>query len=183
MIKAVESVRERMLRATATLAKADVPYAVVGGHAVTPWVARIDRSAVRNTPDVDILICRTDFERACDALLRAGFVYDPKLGVDVFHDAPEAADRDAVHILYAGERFRPDDAMVAPNVDDVEVGAEFRYLRLEALVRMKLTSYRLKDRVQLLDMIDVGLVDATWPSRFSRPLDARLQELLDNPDG
>jgi hypothetical protein len=47
---------------------------------------------------------------------------------------------------------------------------------------MKLTSYRLKDRVHILDMIGVGLIDATWPARLPAPLGARLQQLLDNPN-
>jgi len=37
----------------------------------------------------------------------------------------------------------------------------FRVLSLEALVRMKLTSYRDKDRMHLRDMLDVGLIDHT----------------------
>ncbi len=48
---------------------------------------------------------------------------------------------------------------------------------------MKLTSFRDKDRTHLRDMIDVGLINATWPARFSKTLAARLQELLDNPEG
>ncbi len=48
---------------------------------------------------------------------------------------------------------------------------------------MKLTSYRLKDRVHLLDMISVGLIDEAWLDRFSPELRFRLKELLDNPDG
>jgi hypothetical protein len=32
-------------------------------------------------------------------------------------------------------------------------------------------------------MIQVGLLDATWPARLPPPLAARLQELLDNPNG
>jgi hypothetical protein len=47
---------------------------------------------------------------------------------------------------------------------------------------MKLTSYRLKDRVHLLDMIDIGLIDDSWPSRFPAELGQRLQTLLDNPE-
>jgi hypothetical protein len=47
---------------------------------------------------------------------------------------------------------------------------------------MKLTSFRDKDRVDICDMISVGLVDATWFDRFSLQLISRLQELLDNPD-
>jgi hypothetical protein len=48
---------------------------------------------------------------------------------------------------------------------------------------MKLTSYRLKDQVHLQDLIGVGLIDASWPGRFPPDLAARLQHLLDTPDG
>lgn len=61
MIEAVEAVRERACRAAAALEKANIPYAVAGGNAVAAWVARVDRAAVRNTQDVDILIRRSDF--------------------------------------------------------------------------------------------------------------------------
>jgi hypothetical protein len=44
----------------------------------------------------------------------------------------------------------------APDLVDLEVGSEIQHLGLESLVRMKLTSYRTKDRVHWLDMIDVG---------------------------
>jgi hypothetical protein len=47
---------------------------------------------------------------------------------------------------------------------------------------MKLTAFRLKDRVHLLDMIEVGLNDKSWPPRYIPELGARLQELLDHPD-
>ena len=59
-----------------------------------------------------------------------------------------------------------------------------RKLRLlESLVRMKLTSFRDKDRMHIRDLIGVGLIDATWPARFPPELAARLQELLDDPNG
>ena len=68
-------------------------------------------------------------------------------------------------------------------MSETEEDETFRVVSLEALVRMKLTSFRRKDQVHLLDMIDLGLIDATWPSRFTAELACRLQELLDNPDG
>jgi hypothetical protein len=37
--------------------------------------------------------------------------------------------------------------------------------------------------VHLRDLIGVGLIDATWPQRFLSELAARLQQLLDNPEG
>jgi hypothetical protein len=182
MIEAVELVRERLLRATAALGNAGVPYAVAGGNAVAVWVARVDRAAVRNTQDVDILLRRADFDRAREALVEAGFVHAQILGIEVFLDGPDAHPRDAVHILFAGEKVRPDYSAAAPDVLDVEKDPEFQVLALDSLVRMKLTSYRFKDRTHLLDMIEVGLIDATWPARFPPPLDARLQELIDNPE-
>jgi hypothetical protein len=48
---------------------------------------------------------------------------------------------------------------------------------------MKLVAYRRKDQVHLQDLIRLGLVDTTWPTRFPPPLDARLQELIDDPEG
>ena len=182
MIEAVELVRERLLRATAALGNAGVPYAVAGGNAVALWVARVDRAAVRNTQDVDILIRRADLDRAREALVEVGFFHAQILGIEVFLDGPDAHPRDAVHILFAGEKVRPDYSAAAPDVLDAEKDLEFQVLALESLVRMKLTSFRRKDQVHLLDMIEVGLIDATWPTRFPPPLDARLQELIDNPD-
>ncbi len=57
-----------------------------------------------------------------------------------------------------------------------------RTLPLERLVRMKLNSYRLKERVHLPDMIDVGLVDESWIIRFPDPPGERLRSLIENPD-
>ena len=61
IIAAVEAVRERACRAAAALRLAGIPHVVVGGHAVASWVARVDKEAVRNTADVDMLIRRDDF--------------------------------------------------------------------------------------------------------------------------
>ncbi len=48
---------------------------------------------------------------------------------------------------------------------------------------MKLTSFRDKDRTHLRDLIEIGLVDATWPNRLPNELAARLQSILDHPEG
>lgn len=68
MIRAVEKVRERLFRAARALKEAGILYAVAGGNAVAAWVARVDESAVRNTPDVDIVLRRADLEGAKVAL-------------------------------------------------------------------------------------------------------------------
>jgi hypothetical protein len=183
LIGMMEKVRVRLMRATAALEAAGVPYAVIGGNAVAAWVSRVDEDAIRNTRDVDILIRRIDLPSAAAALEQNGFVRAEVLGVPMFLDGPDGKPSGAVHVLMAGEKVRPDYVAAAPDVDESEKMADYRAVSLEALVRMKLTSFRFKDRTHLLDLIGVGLVDAAWPAKFQPELAVRLQELLDNPEG
>jgi hypothetical protein len=183
MIRAVEKVRERLERATAALQRAGVPYAVAGGNAVAAWVSRVDEAAVRNTQDVDILLRRADLPAAISALEQAGFAYRHAASVDMFLDGPQAKARDAVHVVFAGEKVRPEYVLPAPDVSESEQSADYVVLTLEALVRMKLTSFRDKDRTHLRDFIDVGLLTPDWLPRLPVELAARLQQLLDTPEG
>jgi hypothetical protein len=70
--------------------------------------------------------------------------------------------RDAVHVLFADEKVKPDDPVPAPEVSEVEEIQHHRTVRLDALVRMKLTAFRDKDRMHLRDMIDVELVKESY---------------------
>ena len=56
-------------------------------------------------------------------------------------------------------------------------------LRLDALVRMKVTLVRDQGRTHLRDLINVGLVDESWRLKLPDELAAWLQSLLDFPDG
>jgi Uncharacterised nucleotidyltransferase len=183
MIRAVEKVRARLDRAVAALEAAGIPYAVAGGNAVAAWVSRIDEAAVRNTQDVDILLRREDLDRTKAALENAGFIFRHVKSIDMFLDGPDAKARDAVHVIFAGEKVTDDSIAASPEVTEVDDAGPFQIVDLEPLVRMKLTSYRFKDRVHLLDMIGVGLINEDWPERFPVELAERLQTLLDNPDG
>jgi len=183
MIRAVEKVRARLLRATSALEKAGIPYAVAGGNAVAAWVSRVDEAAVRNTRDVDILLRRDDLDAAKAALAEVGFVHRHSASIDMFLDGPGAKAREAVHVVFAGERVRREYLAPAPDVSDCDRTTSFRLLALESLVRMKLTSFRDKDRMHLRDLLDVGLIDAGWTERFPAELASRLQELVDNPEG
>jgi hypothetical protein len=181
--RAVQKVRDRLLRATGALEAAGVPYAVVGGNAVMAWVEQADESAVRATQDVDLALRRTDWHRAKAALEGVGFVYRHAKSIDMFLDGPNAKARDALHVVFCGEKVREEYSEPVPDIGDATTFTTYRVLPLESLVRMKLTSYRDKDRTHLRDMIDVGLIDATWPDRLPPELATRLQILLDNPDG
>ena len=183
MVRAVEKVRERLRRAATALEAAGIAYAVVGGNAVAAWVATVDEAAVRNTQDVDLLIRRTDLEAVKISLAGVGFIFRHVKGIDMFLDGPGAKARDAVHILFAGERVRSADPVPAPEVTESTIVGAHNVVAFGSLVRMKLTSFRDKDRTHLRDMIDVGLVDASWLPRLPAELAARLNELLDSPDG
>jgi len=189
MIRAVQKVRDRMLRAVRALEQANVPYAIVGGNAVAAWVSRVDEAAVRNTRDVDILLRRADLDKARLVLEAAGFVYRrvSSLGqpgkLDLFLDGPNASARDALHVVFASEKVRADSPVASPDVVDSEAADAFRLISLEALVKMKLAAFRDKDRTHLRDLIDVELLDAGWISRLPAELGQRLTTLLNTPDG
>src|SRR5712692_8758984 len=134
MERAVAKVRARLLRATAALNQVRVPYAVVGGNAVASWVATVDEGAVRNTRDIDLLVRRSDLPAITAALEQAGFVGDELLDVVMFRDGAEGKPSEAVHLLFAGEKTRPDHLLPAPEIQTVKDPANFPVIALESLV-------------------------------------------------
>lgn len=123
MALGVERVRDRLLRASAALEAAGIAYAIVGGNAVAAWVATIDVAAVRNTQDVDVLLRRSDLALAVTALAGAGFVHRHAAGIEMFLDGPDAKARDALYIIFAGDKVRPEYEAPAPDVSEsVKVG-------------------------------------------------------------
>ena len=190
MRNGIERVRDRLLRATKALNDASVPYAVIGGNAVAAWVSRVDESVVRNTRDVDLLLNREDLDTAKVALAAAGFVHRSvsilggKGRIEMFLDGPGAKAREAVHVIFSGEKVNEDALEPSPGISEIDSSIEeFRLLNLEALVTMKLTSFRDKDRVHLRDLMETGQLDESWLERVPVSLQARLQELLDDPEG
>ena len=183
MFSAMDKVRERMDRACAALSAAKVPYAVIGGNAVAAWVATKDEGAVRNTRDVDILLDPSDADAATEALAAVGFHRIKTMDVTMFLDGEDGKPSQAVHVIWAGQKVRADYAVVAPTIDRARDIDGKQIVELVELVRMKLVSNRRKDQVHVLDMIGVGLIDATWLNEFEPHLRQRLQQLLDDPDG
>lgn len=183
MFAAVEKVRERLDRACAALESAQIPYAVIGGNAVAAWVATVDDGAVRNTRDVDLLMNESDLDQASVALASVGFIRDQVMDVVVFLDGPDGKPSQGIHILLAERKVKANYASATPRVDQAQRFDNKRIVELQELVRMKLNSFRRKDQTHLLDMIGVGLIDASWPAKFEGLLGERLQELLDDPEG
>lgn len=183
MFAAVEKVRERLDRACGALDASNIPYAIIGGNAVGVWVATIDDGAVRNTRDVDLLLNEEDLDRAAVALESVGFLRDTVMNVIVFIDGADGKPSQGIHILLAGRKVKPDYASPTPTIDQSKVIDNNRVVDLVELVEMKLNSYHDKDRTHRRDMIQVGLIDDSLPSKLEPSLAARLQELLDDPDG
>lgn len=183
MANAVEQVRQRLERAAKALQAHAVPYAVIGDCAVGAWVATIDQAAVRNTQDVEILIRRADVDTAKSALEDVGFVHRHTAGRDLFLDNAAANPRHSVHILFAGEKVKSGDPAANPDVSESTCLGAFRVLNLETLVRLALTTFRDNDQLNLSDLIGVGLIDQSWTKKLAHVPAARLQTILDTPDG
>jgi hypothetical protein len=181
--RALEKVKDRLNRVTSALENAGIPYAVIGGNAVQLWVAQVDESVVRNTRDVDIIINPEDLPRAIIALEKVGFIYRHVKSIDMFLDGPDAKARDAVHVLFAGVKVKQTDSEPVPQIDKVAIIKNLRTIPLEGLVKLKLISFRDKDRTHLRDMLSINLIDETWLEKLPTELAERLKILLDDPEG
>lgn len=180
---AVEIVKERMRRVVKALNEAEIPYAIIGGNAVQHWVAQVDESVVRATRDVDIILNESDVPAATEALSKVGFIYRRAAGVSMFLDGPNAKARDAVYVIFAGKKVREEYPEAVPDINEYALIADARTLPLDKLVKMKLTSFRDKDRVHIRDMISIDIIDESWLAKYDEPIRSRLEELLDDPNG
>lgn len=178
-LMALDEVTDRLERITRALGEAGVAFALVGGQAVALWVATKDPAAVRTTKDVDILLRRADLPRARAAAAGVGLDYFEVVGVGMFLERADPNPRKAVHLLWAGEKVRPEYPLPAPAVDEcaaLEPGKPV--VTLAGLVRMKLMADRDQDRVHLRDLIDVGLIDRALLQPLPPDLAGRLDALL-----
>ena len=177
---ALDDVTQRLRRICRAFNGASVPFALVGGQAVALWVATRDPAAVRTTKDVDVLLRREDLSRARAAALSAGMDYFEVMGVGMFLDRDDPNPRHAVHLVWAGEKVRPEYELPSPTIEEQEeLSAGLPVVSLAGLVRMKLLSNRDQDRVHLRDMIDVGLVGRELLDTLTPELAKRLAVLLD----
>jgi len=176
---AMDEVSNRLERICRALTDFSVPYALVGGQAVALWVATKDPAAVRTTKDVDVLVRREDLPRARAAALAAGMDYFEVMGVGMFLDRDDPNPWHAVHLVWAGEKVRPNYEHPSPAIDQRETFPEgISVVSLAGLVQMKLLSNRDQDRVHLRDMIEVGLVGRELLPNLPPDLAARLDSLL-----
>jgi hypothetical protein len=84
-----------------------------------------------------------------------------------------------VHLVWAGERVRPEYELPSPTVaEHEELSPGLPVVSLAGLVRMKLLANRDQDRVHLRDMIDVGLIGRKMLGTLTAEPASRLEPLL-----
>lgn len=175
----IQAVMDRLLRVSSALRRFEIPFALVGGNAVAAWVVQGDGNAVRSTRDVDILLRRSDLEKAITPLESEGFYYRRTARISMFLDGPNSKARDAVHILFAAEKVTPDDPEPAPNIHEAVETTDFTLIKAEALVRMKLVAFRPKDQMHIQDLLSAGIISERTISDLPPSLHSRFKTVLD----
>lgn len=177
-VMAVNRVERLLRKSTQALDGAGVPYAVIGGNAVAAWISTVDEGAVRATKDVDILLRRDDLTVAADTLAQEGLDQHDVHGVTMFLLRKHPNPKTGVHVVFAGERVRPQSTHPAPDVTAVvRARSGFLLLRLPELLAMKLEAFRRIDQVHVEDMLAVRLIDETIAASLPTDLRTRLQEI------
>jgi hypothetical protein len=173
----VDQLLERMRRFHAALSAEGIPYRIIGGLATFIHVNEIAPIKARLTQDVDAGISRADLPRVITAGERAGFRFRHVAGIDMLLDPDKPSARSAVHLIFTGEKVRPTDLEAIPSSDPVQTADGIFIAPVADLVRMKLTSFRLKDKVHIQDLDSVGLITPEIEAGLSEALRARLQEV------
>jgi hypothetical protein len=166
----VEQLFRRMQQLHSMMTAAGIPYRIVGGMAVFMHVFERDPMRARLTSDVDAAIERLNLLPVIEAAKNAGWVYRHVSGVDKLVDREQPRARSAVHLLFLNEKVRPEYGEAVPASLPEITDEGIPVASVADLVRMKLTSYRLKDRVHIQDLDGVGLI--------SREIEAGLPQLL-----
>ena len=155
----VQQLFDVISRLAQALAQARIDYRVVGGVAVFLHVHERDPLAARLTRDVDIAVDRRDLNAIVEVVKPLGFTYRHAAGGDMLTDTREPRPRSAIHLQFVREKVRPEYLEPVPDFSPpVRTIEGFLLAPVADLVRMKLTSFRLRDRVHLKDMDAMGLI-------------------------
>jgi hypothetical protein len=165
---------ESVERAFAT---AGLEYRVVGGLAAYLYVEEEEPAAGRLTRDIDITVRREDLERIAEAVKPVGLEYRHAAGVDMLVQTAAPTAKRAVHLVFAGEKVRPEYPEATPVFGPSQTLRGIRLVPVADLVRMKLTSFRLKDQVHLKDLDEVGLITAEIEDGLTPFLRQRLADV------
>ena len=165
-------------RITEPLMAESVPHELIGGLAVLVHVEEADPEQSTLTRDVDLMIQRSDLEKVKAVASRHGFRFRHTAGLDMLLHGPADSARNAVHLIFSGEKVRPNQATPNPPIQPVRkavLGREVFVIPVGDLVRMKLSSYRDKDRVHVRAMDAAGLITPEVVRGLPEELQGRLR--------
>ena len=150
-------------RAAVALTDAQIPHRLIGGVAVLFHLREFDETAEGVRSSADFAVEPDSLPAVRAALTSAGYSVDPLSPTTFLQGEREPQ----VHIVFDDLPSRqpavPVDGVVVAPVPD--------------LVRMKLTSYRLKDQLHIQDMDRIGLITPEIEAALSEPLRQRLAEV------
>ena len=165
---------------TDALTDAGIPHELIGGLAVLVHVEEAEPEHSVLTRDIDLMVRRPDLERVKNAAAKAGFRFRHVAGVDMLLYGDTDSARNAVHLIFSGEKVRPHQATpnppIAPERKRIQ-GREIMIIPVADLVRMKLSSFRDKDRVHVRSMDAAGLITSDVEKSLPAELQSRLQHV------
>jgi hypothetical protein len=174
----MERLFERIKRLHAALDSAGIEYRVIGGLAVFFQVSLRRPGRGRSTEDVDIAVDRSQLLQIAEAAERFRFRYRHVAGVDMLVDAELPRASTAVHMVFINEKVRPEYLEPVPGFSEATRTEEGILLAPVAdLVRMKLTSFRMKDQLHIQDLDSAHLITPEIEASLPEALLGRLAEV------
>jgi hypothetical protein len=148
-------------RVAEPLEREHIPHELIGGLAVLLHVEEADPTHAMLTGNVDLMIQRSDLPRVIEIV------------------RTDSA-RNAVHLIFSGEKVKASQAAPNPAIDPVRkkmLGQEVNVVPLLDLVCMKLSSYRLKDQVHVQVLDAAGLITPAVEQALPEELRIRLRHV------
>jgi len=145
-------------RVEQAFSSAGIECRVVGGLATFLYVEESEADAGRLTKDIDIVVRREDLVRIAEAVEPFGLEYRHAAGVDMLVQKGQPSARRAVHMIFEGEKVRPEYLEPAAKIREGRTLQGIPVIPLADLVTMKLTSFRAKDEAHINDLDEQGLI-------------------------
>jgi hypothetical protein len=167
-------------RITRILDEHHIPHELICGLAVTVYVEEASPEHTPLTRDVDLMIHRSDLERTKAAASGQGFRFRHTAGVDMLIHGPAESARNAVHLVFSGEKVTSNQAVpnppIRPMLKQVE-GQQVMVIPVGDLIQMKLSAYRLNDQVHIQAMDAAGLITPEVEKLLTPEVLARLNRI------
>jgi hypothetical protein len=182
MFEAQRILRERQASIVAVLTQTGIPFALFASNATYAWIESVDPSCVRQCRNIDLIANRHDRDAVMSALTCLQLSPESRDDYLLLRNKHTCHDRWFDRVYFAGEKLANSDVMI-PTLYEIEIIKEVPVVLLPALVEFQLRRFKLDDKVDLRDLIDVGLIDQSWPAKLPPGLAERLQQILDTPEG